>query len=65
MQDSLIDHGSRPGRNAASEELGLVLHNEWIRVPPGTPMFRKEKDMSKGKKTKHGKKLKKQAKRKK
>jgi len=39
--------------------------HSWIRVPPATHFFRKEKDMSKGKKTKHGKKIKKQEKKKK
>jgi hypothetical protein len=39
--------------------------HEWIRVPPATPFLRKEKDMSKGRKTKHGKAIKKQQKKKK
>ena len=42
---------------------GLVI--SWIQVPPAIPFFRKEKDMSKGKKTKHGKKIKKQDKKRK
>jgi hypothetical protein len=39
--------------------------NEWIGVPPASPFLRKGIDMSKGKKTSHGKKIKKQQKKKK